>query len=271
MNIMNMKRSLLILLFCIIGLSTVSAATWSYTGHFSAGDTILINSNITIVIDYDASKKAYFAIFSCGEKREVILINGTTKAVNFADIDISLVEFNNLTVLSIRSESPLTVQVNNITADLLKELETLRQYVVKLEKENSKLKEQVNNLNEKVNILKKSQTQSSNQDFNNLQLKILNLTRENRKLKEELMNLTKRYNALKGENNYLKSQLETYKAVFSGLIQQVEQQAEKNYIEEAKDSEKDAKRLWWALAISIGLVGGVGVLMYRKKRKYELE
>ncbi|ALM74845.1 hypothetical protein [Thermococcus barophilus] len=65
--------------------------------------------------------------------------------------------------------------------------------------------------------------------------------------------------------------MKTYQSVFSGLVAQVEQHAENNYIDEAKSEKKSAKRLWGALILSGLFVGGFGLLLYRKKRKYFTE
>jgi len=269
MTFMPMRKFLPIFIYIIIGLNMVSAATfWSYTGYFSAGSNLLINSNITVTIDYDVHKNTYFAIITSKTRRYIVPvpINGTGETINFNDLEITLICFNNMTVLTINSKTPLSIEIN-ATSDIV----ALKSNIRELNAENSKLREKIALLMKELTKQKQNKTTTSSQDFNKLQLKILNLTKENRKLKAELNNLTGKYNALTAENEFLKSQLTTYKSVFSGLVQQVEKHSEDNYISEAKTHEKTAKRLWEAAIVSTLFVGGFGMLMYRKKRKYELE
>ncbi|WP_324734937.1 hypothetical protein VFC49_06975 [Thermococcus sp. SY098] len=271
-----MKRSLIPLIFLLILIGTVEAATWSYTGYLKAGDKIVINENITVTVDYDKNKHVYFAIIETPSRRDFLVIN-QTESVNLVGVQLSFTEFNNYTVVSIQSGQALSVAVNPkegkfSISKYLAEISKLKDKIAELTKENEQLKEKIKSLTSQTSQQQKpqqSKTKPSQQtDFNKLQLKLLNLTKENRKLKEKLANLTQKYNALKGESQYLKEQLKTYQAVFSGLVQQIEQQSESNYIDEAKSEKKSAKRLWGALILSGLFVGGLGLILERKRRKY---
>ncbi|AEC52230.1 hypothetical protein PNA2_1315 [Pyrococcus sp. NA2] len=271
-----MKHLLVSLIFLILLLGTqVHASSWSYIGYFKAGDKLVINENTTITIDYDKHKHVYFAIIENPDKKQVIVINDT-RDVYIPKVMIRFTEFNNQTVISIQSENPLSIVVNPKESSISKyisEISKLKNKIAELTKENEQLNEKIKELNQKLSQNGKQQSTQTKQpqNFNQLQLKILNLTKENRKLKEELANLTKKYNALKGENQYLKEQLKTYQAVFSGLVSRVEQHAESDYIEQAKKSKKTAERLFISIILSGLFVGGFGLLLYRKKRKYYLE
>jgi len=278
MSFRSMKLIVPIILYMIIGLGAASAATsyYSWHGNLEVGQSIHIEG-LTLIVDQNNATKELALIIQNSSSILGLLKAGEES--EFGAIKVSFKEFNGYGIVDISSEKPFSISFST-TKDYLEDIRRLQEEnailkatndnltkkLQELQAENKKLQDKVNELQEAL-----SKNKKMSEDFNGLQLKILNLTKENRELKEKLANLTDKYNKLKGENDFLKSQLETYKSVFSGLVQQVEKQTEKTYVEEAKDAEKDAKRLWWAAIVSTLLVGGFGMLMYRKKRKYELE
>lgn len=273
MSFRGMKLLVPIILYMIIGLGSVSATTfYTWTGTVKIGSQIHVN-DLTLTVDQDNITKE-LALIIYGPEGFMGLLKDGEEGI-FEGLTISFKEFNDYGIVDISSEKPFSIGFNitEEVAQLQEENTHLKITISNLTGKLQELQEENQRLKEKINTLQaaNSKNNKKSEDFNALQVKILNLTRENRKLRGELANLTNRFNQLKAENDFMKSQLETYKSVFSGLVQQAEKQSEKTYVEEAKDAKKDAKRLWRAAIVSTLVVGGFGVLMYRKKRKYELE
>jgi len=235
------------LTFLILLLSTPGLAHYSWTGTLDPGAVLYVN-NLTVTADREISGN-----------RSIIIINNNTVVFEnekrtIDGLTFEVHTFNNKTYVSISSDKPF--EINFLEPDEVSKIRAL-------EEENKRLKQKIRELTKSKN--------SNNTNFNEMQLKLLNLTKENRELKEKLANVTKKLNYLEGENKYLKEQLKTYQDVFSGMISRVEQHAEEDYVGQAEEKEKAAKRLWATLAISTLLVGGFGLLLYRKKRKYFYE
>ena len=269
-----MKRKLALSIFillyiCILG---NALAIYSWTGKLNAGDELYIN-NMNIKIDKDISTNVTAAIID--HEGEVFLIkSGEKKEIN--GIEISVSSFNDYAIIHISSKDPFEVK---FTPGIL----TNKTLIENLEKENQKLKEQVQNLTEekeqlkdenkalkrRVSDLEKQLKEGKAQDISKLQAQINNLTKENRELKEKIANQTQLINSLKGENNFLKQQNNEYKSLISTLLEEQAQKSEQSYIEQAKK-----EKLWGSILLkTIITAGGIvllaGFLLYRGKRGWE--
>ncbi|MFA4647868.1 hypothetical protein P8X24_11600 [Pyrococcus kukulkanii] len=261
-----MKRLFIPILLIILGIPG-ALGYYSWTGSLDPGTIFYVN-NLTAKVDRDIAGNRSIVIVG-----DTYIFEGEKKTVEGLTFEVKT--FNTKTYVTITSEEPFEIVFSRQTSslqdkekyeerirELEAELENATEKIKTLEEENEKLKQKIREL---------AKNSNSNVNFNELQLKLLNLTRENRELKEKLANVTNKLNYIKAENEYLKEQLKMYQEVFSGMISRVEQHAESNYIEQAKKSEKSAKRLWGTLILSGMLVGGFGLLLYRKKRKYFYE
>ena len=263
---------LISLILLYIGTLGNALAIYSWTGKLNVGDELYIN-NMSIKIDRDRTTNITAAIVD--HEGEVFLIKeGEKKEIN--GIEISVNSFNDYAIIHISSKDPFEVKftpgilTNKILIENLeKENQKLKEQVQNLTKENKQLKDENAQLKRRVSDLEKQLKEAKAQDISKLQMQINNLTKENRELKEKIANQTQLINSLKGENNFLKQQNNEYKSLISTLLEEQAQKSEQSYIEKAKK-----EKLWGSILLkTIITAGGIvllaGFLLYRGKRGWE--
>ena len=270
-----MRRKLALSMFILlyIGILGNALAIYSYTAKLNVGDELYIN-NMSIRIDRDRTTNITAAIVDL--EGEVFLIKeGEKREVN--GIEISVSSFNDYAIIHISSKDPFEVKFTpgiltnkTLIENLEKENQKLKEQVQNLTKQNEQLKDENKALKRRVSDLEKQLKEAKAQDVSKLQMQINNLTKENRELKEKIANQTQLINSLKGENNFLEQQNKEYKTLISKLVEEQAQKSEKNYIEQAKKERLIGSIIIKSLLVGGVVVGLVGDGLYRKKRSWEL-
>lgn len=269
---MRLKHLFIIYIIGVLTLGTVEAVPWEWSGQLGVGDALVVAPHdgplIHIIIDRNIVDNRTAAVIEYP--------GGTIVTYNSTDLEglhISILEWKGQAVLSISSEQPFSVYFNS----------SLAERVQALQAENEQLKVQLSNATKQINALQqqvqqlkaeKEQLQQKVQKANpeqvaQLQAHVANLTKENRALKAQLANQTKRLNQLQAENDFLKSQIDEYKALLAKVMEQESEKAKHSYIEQAAKKEKLGKVLLGALMVGAVFAGLVVWLGRRAESRYK--
>lgn len=255
---MRLKHLFIIYIIGVLTLGTVEAVPWEWSGQLGVGDALVVAPHdgplIHIIIDRNIVDNRTAAVIEYP--------GGTIVTYNSTDLEglhISILEWKGQAVLSISSEQPFSVYFNS----------SLAERVQALQAENEQLKVQLSNATKQINALQQKVQKANPEQVAQLQAHVANLTKENRALKAQLANQTKRLNQLQAENDFLKSQIDEYKALLAKVMEQESEKAKHSYIEQAAKKEKLGKVLLGALMVGAVFAGLVVWLGRRAESRYK--